>query len=235
MKKLKFIIESKQDAFGVSPEKFKKDISEGGKDYDYMHEVAQNHLTGDTSHIKRNEKNAISRWTQNSPTGYKEINSHLRNGNGDKETREITGHLENAVRGHSIPHDTWGYRGVHSVHAKNLDKLKSGDVFHNKGFASTTLDPNKATHFARGEHMLAVHIPKGTNALYVSHPNLNSWTSEREMVLAPSTHYKYSHSENIEAPEYHYSGSPTGKTKKIKLHHVEAIPQSQDNSIQIDK
>jgi len=236
LRSITFVITEKEgsESFGISPQQYKKDIAKGGENYDHMHEVAQKHLTGDISHIGKDEKHAIARWTQPSPIGYKDINNHVRRGVGDAATKKVVGHLTDAVNGHSLPHDTWGYRGVGINTGQNLSKLKTGDLFHNKGFASASLDPNRATHFAKTGHMLALHIPEGSNALYVNHPKLNGWSEEREMLLPHNTHYRYSHSEDIEADEHDYSGNKTGRKKKVTLHHAEVIPHN-ENSMQIDR
>ncbi len=233
---LSIISENKNEGIGegISPDQFKKDIKSGLKnDYDEaLHEHAQKNLTGDISHIDTNAKRSIQRWTE--ADGYKAINGHLR-GKPDLMGQKLSEHLEKAVGGHSLPNSVWAYRGIHGPHADNLRSLKSGDTFHNAGFASTTLDPKRATHFARGSDILAMHLPKGTSALYVSHPQLNGHTSEREMLLNHGTQFRYSHSEDVHnVPVYHYSGAPTGETKSIKLHHVEVIPKSK-GSIQIDR
>jgi hypothetical protein len=236
MKSLRLILENEDNNIqGVSPTQFKKDLkSKSLPNYDWVHENAQRNLTGNISHIKGEEKHAIGRWTQPSPVGYKEINGHMRNGNGDEETDEISNHLHNAVNGHELPNATYAYRGIHANHSRSLNSLRPGDTFHSRGFSSTTLDPARATHFAKGEDIMAFHIPQGSKALYVSHPKLNSWTPEREMLLPNNTHFKYHGHETIEAPEHDYTGRKTGKTRKYKLHHVEVIPHSR-TSIQIDK
>jgi len=231
-----FLREEAGKHFGVSPEQFKSDLKDGGHpDYDHLHQGAQEHLTGDVSHIGKEGKHAISRWTQNQNVGYKEINAVKRGMNNSLDAMRITQHLSDAVGGHQLPQSTYAYRGVHGPHAAALNKMKPGDTFHNKGFSSTTLDPKRATHFARGEDMMSVHVPQGHNALYVSHPKLNSWTQERELVLQHGTHFRYKGSEHIESPEYHYTGEPTGKTRKIKVHHVEVVPYQDKNASQIDE
>lgn len=231
MKLLRKIITESIEANGVSPEKFKKDLKTGDTDYSDVHEHGIKNLTGDISHIGSKEKDAIKNWT--TPV-YRSIQNHLRTGNGDTKARELSQHLSNAVEGHSIPNETWAYRGLHGPHAEHLKTMKKGDVFHSKGMSSTTLDPKRATHFAKGEDILAMHLPAGSKALYVSHPKLNSWEAEKELTLPHNTHFKYHGSSTVEAPEHHYDGTPTGAKKKYTLHHVEAIPHI-GKSIQIDR
>jgi len=234
-KLLREILKPSGEEHGISPDQFKSDLK--GKepvDYHHLHDVAQQHLTGDTSHIDSGMLKSISRYTQNSNPGYKEINGFLRNNANSPHAKVHAENLTKAIEGHSLPNSTWGYRGIHDVHAENLRKLKRGDVFHNDGITSTTLDPNRATHFARGQDILAVHMPKGQKALYLSHPHLNSWSTEREMALPPKTSFKYNGSEPIEAHEHDYTGHRTGIKKKFTLHHVEIIPHS-NKSIAIDR
>jgi len=220
---------------GISPAQFKDDLKNNASaNYDKdLHKHAQRHLTGDTSHIGTDESRAIQTWTN--PDGYKLINGYNRGINSSPKGKKLSEDLSRAIENHPLPNGVWAYRGVHGPHADKLATIGPGDTFHNEGFASTTLDPKRATHFARGRDILAVHLPKGSPAFYVSHPEFNGHTSEREMLLPSQTHFRYSHHEDIHnVPVHSYDGRPTGETKSIRLHHVELIPPSK-GSIALDK
>jgi hypothetical protein len=222
---LRYLRESVEDVksyIGTSPEDFKQ----GRVVPDHqLHSHAQ--TLNDTSKISSDQKRAISSWT--SPPGYKQINGSLRSGGDTTQAN----HLSAAVSNNTLPSAAWGYRGLHGIHAEKFRNLKPGDTFHSKGFVSTTLDPNRSTHFSKGEDVLAVHVPKGSKGLYVSDPKLNSWQDERELLLPHGTHFRYKHSEQISVPEHHYSGEKTGRMSNITMHHVEMIEPSK-HSMQLD-
>ena len=225
-------VENKDGAEGVHPDTFKKNLMDKDRSTnDWVQERAEKHLTGDLSHIDSKAGDAVRRWTT---PEYRDVNNHLRSGGGSKETEELVGHLRRAVGGHKLPKAAWVYRGIHGPQSDKLRSLKKGDVFNNKGFSSTTLDPNRATHFGKGKDIIVTRLPKGQHALYASHSKLNNHTSEKEMVLPDNTHFKYSHHEDIEAPEYHYSGKPTGNMNKYRLHHVEVVHPTKSISIDRD-
>ena len=234
MKHLREIIENVkgQDVHGVSFDKFKSDVGSGKPlDYDWVHSNAQKNLTGDTSHIGQDHMKSIQNWTT---PAYRGINTVARGGEGNSSSKRDAENLSHAVNGHALPNSTHVYRGIHSPHSDHLNTLSKGDTFHIKGFASTTLDPIRATHFAKGRDILHMTLPKGQKALYVSHPHLNSWESEREMLLPHNSHFKYLGHTDMETPEFHYTGEPTGEKKMLRFHHVEVIPHS-THSLQIDK
>jgi hypothetical protein len=230
MKKLSKIISEKENSvngekvYGISPHEFKHDVQhENPMDYDHVHQEGQEHLTGDISHIKKEHKSAIGQWT--TPT-YRDINDHLRSGNGGSHAEHLANRLTEAIGGHSLPNATFAYRGVHGKHADNLKKLQPGDVFKHEGFGSTTLDPRRSTHFAKGNDMMAIHMPKGSNALYSSHPKLNSWNAEREMTMQNGQNLMYHGSEMIHnVPEHNYSGQPTGRKVSVRMHHVTLVTE----------
>jgi len=235
MKYLRHITENttkEQDIHGVSFDKFKSDVGSGKPlDYDWVHSNAQRNLTGDTSHIKKEHMDAIQHWTT---PEYRGINSVMRDLGGSSRSKKDAENLSHAVNGHALPNSTHVYRGIHSPYSDHLNTLSKGDTFHIKGFASTTLDPIRATHFAKGRDILHMTLPEGQKALYVSHPHLNSWETEREMLLPHNSHFKYHGHTDMESPEFNYHGEPTGEKKMYRFHHVEVIPHS-PHSLQIDK
>lgn len=213
---------------GIHPDRFKNDMHNGIRpNYDFVHKLAQTHLTGDVSHIHDEHRDAISTWT--SPSGYKAINNRLKtgdSGSNDYDNHEADQHIKYltaAVRNHKLPNSTYAYRGTQRGTSAQLNAAKPGDVIHSKGFSSATLDPQRATHFAKSKDIMAIHAPAGSRGLYVSHPKLNSHTEEREMLFSHGAKFKYHGSESFDVPEHHYSGKPTGKINNYKIHHVELM------------
>lgn len=226
---LTFISENYEgNNFGFSPEEFK---AQKPIDQELLHSNAQKYLTGDISHIGHDEKRAISAW--GTPDGYRRANGYARGLDTSENGTNMVKHLDNALT-HTIPNATWAYRGVHAPYADHLNSVKPGEVFHSNGFISTTIDPYRATHFAKGADIMAMHIPAGSKGLYVSDPKVSGWHAEREILLPRKTMLMHKGVEHIQVPEYHYSGRPTGHTKTLRLHHVQLVPDS-DKSIQIDR
>lgn len=76
--------------------------------------------------------------------GYKAVNEALRHGQkpSDSERAAIVA-IDVALAKYSAPHDVVLYRGVGGDKAQAmLERLKPGDTYTDKGYASTTVDPN---------------------------------------------------------------------------------------------
>jgi hypothetical protein len=234
----KFLMEQDVGAEGVTPSQYKKDSKKNTPtDYDQVHDHAIRNLTGDISGISKDYKKSISSWTQPSYPGYKEMNNHMKNvSSGDKVVKMHCDNLSHVLNNHELPNSTYAYRGIKRGTAESVRALKPGDHWSNKGFASTTLDPNRATHFARDGYndVLAIHAPKGTKALYTSHPQLNNHTSERELTLPHNTHFQYHGSEEFEVHHHDYNGDPSGEKRMIRMHHMTVVPHS-NKQMEIDK
>jgi hypothetical protein len=105
------------------------------------------------------------------------------------------------------------YRGFndHSI----LPTMKRGDVFHDKGFVSTTFDPATAAGFGKkrrttesDRHIAMIHVPKGHQAHYVDHPAARhkDYGDEEELLLNRGTKFKvlgHSHHQNRAQPMVH--------------------------------
>jgi hypothetical protein len=224
VRKLREKIEQ-EHVLGTSPDELKKHSADSdalARMSDSAHEVGMNQLHGKRGPILgRDQTEAVQRWTT---PEYREINNHLRGTDHSKRAAKVAGHLQSAILDHSLEHSVHAYRGVHGPQAESLNKLNSGDKFSYPGFHAMTIDPKRATHFAKGEDMIHTVVPKGHPALYSSHPEINSWTQERELTLPHHSSFKYLGHEQIDMPEYHYTGTPTGRNRSIRLHHVEVMP-----------
>lgn len=86
------------------------------------------------------------------------------------------------------------YRGVNDS-AEFFTNLKVGDVFEDKGFVSTTLDPDIANSFSANSFygkVLQFNLPKGTKGLFPEYflgDEVFSW-GEREFLLPRDSKFK---------------------------------------------
>lgn len=116
--------------------------------------------------------------------GYEEINRFLRTGKADPtgeepdELREYISSLDRIIKKTSTPEDMVVYRGI--TGASKLQTLKEGDVFRDRGFASTSTERETVGMFmdsaARGLNdtrpiekgaVLEISVPQGSRALSV--------------------------------------------------------------------
>jgi hypothetical protein len=91
------------------------------------------------------------------------------------------------------------YRGINGLGLEFFESLKVGDVFQDKGYVSTTLNPKTAGTFANSDlssyaqgMVLQFHLPKGTKGLFPT-PFLGIGTlsfSELEFLLPRDTKFK---------------------------------------------
>jgi hypothetical protein len=87
------------------------------------------------------------------------------------------------------------YRGVNDSMTGFFGNLKVGDVFEDKGFVSTTLDPEIAHQFTGSSmfsKILQFHLPKGTKGLFPEYflgDEVYSW-KEREFLLPRDSKFK---------------------------------------------
>lgn len=141
-----------------------------------------------TKGLSKDDRISLNRYAG---TGYLDINPWLRTkqtvpGSVEaKYLRPIVAHLHSLLK--PLPVDAVVYRGIHSDASK---RLKTGDIFKDLAFTSTTIDSN-ATHAFRGDKgtVFRIHVPAGTP---VAFPERNKFHNkdEREIVLAPGTHFK---------------------------------------------
>lgn len=179
-------------------------------------------LMGKLSDQSLASKDAIQHWT--TKDGYQKIQNHL---NGI-ETNAAAGmeakQLQDAILSQTLEEGVHAWRGVHGPQAMHLQVMMEGDEWTIDGFIPTTLDPKRATHYSKGKDLIHVSVPAGANALYVSHPQLNSWDAERELLLPAGTTLKYKAAKTINLPQYDYTGKKTGGMTEMTLHEMELVP-----------
>lgn len=117
-------------------------------------------------------------------SGYHLINDYLRKGNtGDYNKSHIEGRIAD-IRSSMKPlnSDVVVWRGV------AIDPPSVGSMVHDKGFGSTSLDPETAYHWISQTHktdrpvIFRIEVPKGTDALIMGNAGHGG---EREVLLPP--------------------------------------------------
>jgi ADP-ribosyltransferase exoenzyme len=169
-------------------------------------------------------KSEVGTWTD--PSGYKMIQNHLNGVQTSPHAAEVADKLQKAILSTELLSPVNTYRGVHGPQLDMISAMQPGDVWTQKGFAGSTLDPKRATHYAKGGQggdMIHMVLPKGSKALYVSNPALNSWEAEREMLLPAGSTFKYIGKTTINLPQYDYSGKKVGEGGPVTLHQVEVM------------
>lgn len=102
--------------------------------------------------------------------------------------------LEHAIVGHRTHTAT-------STFAPHL--MTPGTVYHDPGIVSVALHKGEAMrHGGEGDKVhMEIHVPKGTPAAYISHPDFKMTESEHpetEMLLDHHTHFKVMHADPVQ-------------------------------------
>lgn len=162
--------------------------------------------------------------------GYSAINKYLLDGTiGDNtskdELEEKISNISNALKKETIPEDIITYRrmGANEFNldltspeydfnqTENIDKFKEkwlGKTIKVNTFISTTILSNNISAFAKRKLILRLHLPKGTNASYVS--VAEGYKNEYEILIDRGYSYKI---DNI--TKYYDDSSLGGKTNKL--------------------
>ena len=194
-----------------------KDLEEQGKKI---------HSTGDSNIDELTSLGSYAR------SGHEDINSYHRKGlenfsNGiseDSRIKKIQSHtknLDSLLNKHKTNHDLHVWRGVTIPAAKEME-LGKHQVFHDKGYVSTSLDPSRSHRFITGfvpkvveNHVMHIKIPTGSKGLYV--PKENPITKDEHEFLLPRN------------SKFRYDGSEVYKHKagNIRIHHLTHIPEGE--------
>jgi hypothetical protein len=154
-----------------------------------------------------NHKDSINHY---SDYGHEDINRYHRHG-GDSEhflnhehvvrgagsyerIEQVDEHTKNLdhVTSHKTEHDMHVYRGFGNMHIKGM---KEGSIYHDKGYTSTTINPEIAKRFNNNRHhpnnytVAKIHVPKGTKGYYIGHHDYGQ-AGEKEFLLHRGTHFK---------------------------------------------
>jgi hypothetical protein len=141
-------------------------------------------------------------------SGYRGINRHLRTGVADawENPHETKKHIKNLdhITSHQTEHPIHVYRGIDHEHS-NFHKLKPGDSFTDHGFTSTSHKHGVAKGFTSStEHVMKIHLPKGTKAHHLDHSNGHSNAGEGEILLHRGTKFHVTHHSKDENSGVHY-------------------------------
>jgi hypothetical protein len=144
-------------------------------------------------------------------SAYKSINDFHRGLTSPKNIEDIKEHsknLDNILSNHKINHSVHVYRGLGVNHPIKYGKI--GEVLHDKGYVSTTLEQGLAKYFSKENHLAHIKVPKGSNAMYVNHGLGMMNNSESEILFPRNSKFRYD-----------------GKTKynEYTVHHLTHIPE----------
>lgn len=168
------------------------------------------------------EHDAIQRYQG---AGYGLINGWLRKGKGYDSEQQAVSRIESAIdKAPPIDKDTvvwrgFGYPKLKTDPAKILSL--NGNVYYDKGFISTSVDPSVAHGFESGV-LVRITLPKGTRAAYLGHFNNGHFESEREYLLQRGAKFRVKRiikGESVTLLDVEYLGSKKEmKWKEDGLH-----------------
>jgi len=167
----------------------KEDPSRGGNPTSAVTLEAYSKLWDNRDDLLGEYRSAILEYTG---TAYTEINNHLRLGEQvSRKAKEAIQDLDAAFKGAKSPAAITAYRtlSLDNPLGKRVREgsLKVGTVLEDKGFVSTTLDPNYA--YNKGLK-LVMKVPKGYPAIWVDDPPSDDYTAnpgEKEVLLKRDT------------------------------------------------
>jgi hypothetical protein len=138
------------------------------------------------------------------------------------EIEHHTKNLDSVLNKHSLSNNFHVWRGFAEHKIVPALNLKPGDTFHDKGFVSTSTNPNVAKGFTPlspgiDRHLFHIKVPKGSKALAMEHVSFGAG-GENEVLLPRNSKFRYDSREEHPAPE----GS------KLIIHHVTHIPESSE-------
>jgi ADP-ribose pyrophosphatase YjhB (NUDIX family) len=170
--------------------------------------------------------NSIKTWTD--PSGYKLMQNHLRAVLSSPGAAEHIGKLDKAMAATATKGPVQVWRGIHGPQLDDLLAAGVGGTYTQAGYTATTLDPKRATHYAKGGKggvLVHMSLPEGTHGLYTSHPTLNpGWENEREFLLPHGGSFKVLSKTTKNLPEYDYSGHKTGPGGPVDIYDVQYVP-----------
>jgi hypothetical protein len=157
------------------------------------------------------EKNHLSYYTG---PGHLLVNDHLRGIRtfSDPDIHKDISQISNAIGKHSTKHDVHVWRSYHDI--KDLG-LKKGDIFHDKGFVSTSLRNNHSSHIHT--HIMHIKVPKGSNAMYLNQEKTSSYPDEHEVLLQKGAKFKYHGAKTHEVP---FPADMRNPTRTMTIHRM---------------
>ena len=97
-----------------------------------------------------------------------------------------TPHLDSIIGKHKLDNDTHFWRGI-----DYNPRLKKGDILHDKGYVSTSLNPRISRVFGT-DHIMHIKAPKGSSAIQVNTVlGEHSRNYEHEVILPRNSKFRY--------------------------------------------
>lgn len=113
-----------------------------------------------------------------------------------KRKYQVTQHLDEIMVKHSKPLKTDGHFYTGTGNWNPVSKLKKGDVVHTPSFISSSANPDQAMNFARKNHIIHFHLPKGsTHGVYIG--GATEMDDEQEYLIGRNKKWKYAGTQTI--------------------------------------
>jgi hypothetical protein len=168
-------------------------------------------------------RNAIHSYTTDSSEFNPAVAAHHKFGDDlDTDHAEVHKHLHDYLHSHSSPHDLEVFTGTkHSPERFPKDPTTGKIHMTNPAYTSTSISAHTARFFGGhdtevikpkydGEHVLKVHVPKGSPGSYIDEHSQNR--TEREFLL-PSNSKFHVHP----VPETHFGTDHRGEPTKVHV------------------
>jgi len=162
--------------------------------YSWAKPILERHKSEIQKHGRKVSQPSASALIEYQNFGYERVNGALRHGSfgGARDNMREISALDNAMIT-PAPESMVLYRGLRST---VLRGLRVGKVYTDKGFMSTSWDPDVALRGASAaayeldeEMVLDVHVPKGFPLAFPSAMGIGGWRREREVILPRGTRY----------------------------------------------
>jgi ribosomal protein L31 len=97
----------------------------------------------------------------------------------DKNIYEVTANMDSVIGRTTIGEGVLAWRGIEDdeIRKQLIDAYNSGTTFVDKGFLSTSLEREIAEKYSKGNTIIRITVPAGTNSLY------QDYTDEAELIL----------------------------------------------------
>ena len=186
----------------------------------------QGHLNRlhDKPNLTKDEEGALNHY---SGSFHRDINDHLRfpeNRMHPDYTEDVHKHylkdLDSSLEKHRTKHDVHVWRGIRNRQGAETFKANPGDIFHDKGYVSTSINPVIAANFTNDHtNIFHIKVPKGSRAINPFVHNIGS-SGEAEVLLPRGSKFRYEGSSEGKIKDKILSGN-----REFTIHHLTHIPE----------
>lgn len=175
--------------------------------------------------LNQNERKAVQHYTGS-------LHEELNNFHRGKETfspedqeslRDSSRHMDNAIHKHITTKPIHVWRGI--VHKADIGSFNGnpGDIIHDKGYVSTSVNPKVATNFLKYEtpHLFHIKVPAGSHAIIPDHHKIPVPRHEQELILPRNSKFRY------EGTSTEILKNELGIRAAHIIHHLTHIPDSE--------